>query len=219
MPYQHTWIDGQAISLPVGKVVCVGRNYLNHIRELNNAVPEQPLLFMKPSTALSSLETAIRWPENSGVCHHELELAVLIGERLSKVTAAEVSPAIVGYGLALDLTLRDVQQQIKAQGHPWELAKAFDGACPMSPFIAADQIADPQRLALKLWINQQLRQQGNSCDMIYDIVSLISHISRHFTLLPGDIILTGTPAGVGPLNPQDELVLEMDAYRFKTRVA
>jgi 2-keto-4-pentenoate hydratase/2-oxohepta-3-ene-1,7-dioic acid hydratase in catechol pathway len=128
--YQHRYLDGSPLTLPVGKVVCIGRNYLDHIRELNNVLPETPILFMKPATALVSLDEPIRLPAGRGECHHEVELAVLVGRELRNADAETARAAVAGYGIALDLTLRDLQNQLKKNGHPWETAKAFDGACP-----------------------------------------------------------------------------------------
>lgn len=139
MAYQHRYLDGSPLTLPVGKVVCIGRNYLDHIRELNNTVPETPILFMKPATALTALDEPIHLPTGRGECHHEVELAVLIGQELRQADAATARQAVAGYGVALDLTLRDLQNALKKQGHPWETAKAFDGSCPLSPFLKPDR--------------------------------------------------------------------------------
>ena len=119
MVYQHRYLDGSPLALPVGKVVCIGRNYLDHIRELNNAVPETPILFMKPATALVSLDEPIPWPTGRGECHHEVELAVLVGRELRNANAERARDAVAGYGVALDLTLRALQNELKSKGHPW----------------------------------------------------------------------------------------------------
>lgn len=205
--------------MPVGKVVCIGRNYLEHIRELNNPLPESPILFMKPSSALVDLEAPLHLPQNRGSCHHEVELAVLIGREVSRVDAKTARDAVAGYAVALDLTLRDVQNELKKKGHPWEIAKAFDGACPISAFLKPENLPDPQNTDLSLSVNGEMRQQGNTCQMMLGIFDLIAHISGHFTLLPGDVVLTGTPAGVGELKSGDELVLTLGQYTFHARVA
>ena len=219
MTYQHRYLDGSPLHLPPGKVVCIGRNYLDHIRELNNAVPETPILFIKPSTALTALDEPIRLPKNRGSCHHEVELAVLVGRQLRNAGPETTRQAVAGYGIALDLTLRDLQNASKQKGHPWETAKAFDGACPLSPFLAPDALPDPQATHLTLHVNGELRQQGNTRSMMLGIFELIAHISTHFTLLPGDVVLTGTPAGVGPLQAGDQLLLGLAGHRFAARVA
>jgi len=183
-------------------------------------VPTEPIFFIKPATALQQLEKEIVIPDYSSNCHHETELAILFGKRLSSATAEEVTGAITGYGIALDLTLRDVQQVLKDKGHPWEKAKAFDGSCPLSPFIAKEKISDPQDTQLKLTINGDIRQDESTKLMINKIIDLVVISSRYFTYLPGDVLLTGTPAGVSQLQSGDILELELDnAYRFKTSVS
>jgi 2-keto-4-pentenoate hydratase/2-oxohepta-3-ene-1,7-dioic acid hydratase in catechol pathway len=211
-PYQHRDLNAEPIILPLGKVVCVGRNYLDHIQELNNAVPEQALLFMKPSTALCYLSSPVFIPKNHGACHNELEIAVLLDRSLKNASLEQAKNAIWGYGLALDLTLRDVQGELKSQGHPWERAKSFDASCPISPFVAHSQILNDQPLQFALQVNDELRQQGSSENMIRDIASLIVEISHSFTLLPGDIVLTGTPKGVGALQVDDKLTVSLAGH-------
>ncbi|MEJ6655560.1 MAG: fumarylacetoacetate hydrolase family protein [Pseudomonas sp.] len=208
MAYQHQYSDGTSIPLPMGKVVCVGRNYAEHARELNNPIPSEPLLFIKPSTSVVPLAEGFHLPVGRGAVHYETEIALLIGTPLSgTVSPTDAAAAIAGVGLALDLTLRELQDQLKAKGHPWERAKAFDAACPLSPFVRLDQAPALNAIALELKINDELRQQGTSADMITPIVALLQHIAGVFSLLPGDVVITGTPAGVGVLNPGDELEL------------
>ncbi|MFZ1641097.1 MAG: fumarylacetoacetate hydrolase family protein [Candidatus Contendobacter sp.] len=219
MAYLHHYLDGGPLDLPAGKVVCIGRNYLDHIRELNNAVPETPILFIKPATALLGLDQPIRLPAGRGECHHEVELAVLVGRELRDADAATARNAVAGYGVALDLTLRDLQNELKKKGHPWETAKAFDGSCPLSPFLKPGALADPQATELTLRVNGELRQRGNTGQMMVGIFELMAHISTHFTLQPGDVVLTGTPAGVGPLRSGDALVLGLAGHEFAARVA
>ncbi|PCJ45638.1 MAG: isomerase/hydrolase [Moraxellaceae bacterium] len=232
MSYRHQFVEpfcDQAGDLPLGKVVCVGRNYAEHAKELNNAIPATPMLFIKPATSVVGLETPISIPQDKGRCHHELEVSVLIGKTLVNATAEESKQAVIGYGLGLDLTLRDVQDRLKANGHPWEAAKAFDGACPLSQFIPAAEISNPLTLNLTLERNGQLQQQGNTAEMITGIFELIAYMSTMFTLLPGDVVMTGTPAGVGPLLAGDQLVLTLfdsalkesggfEGYRFNVLV-
>ncbi|KDE40251.1 Fumarylacetoacetate hydrolase family protein [Nitrincola lacisaponensis] len=217
MGYQHQLTAGSC-DLPVGKVVCVGRNYAEHARELNNPLPDEPLLFIKPSTAIQPMQQAIVIPEGRGGLHYETEVAVLIGAPLTRATQAEASAAITGVGLALDLTLRDLQTSLKNKGLPWEKAKAFDGSCCLSPFVAANTV-NLQSLPVKLWINDVLRQDGNTDQMLRSVTALVAHISEWFTLLPGDVVLTGTPAGVGELQAGDQLNLQLgDMLSAATRV-
>ncbi len=207
--YQHQTSTHTAINLPVGKVVCIGQNYLDQIAEMQSKTAPEALFFIKPATALVPLAPQFCIPQQRGAVHNELELAVLIQSPLSKADYAAVTQAIWGYALALDLTLRDVQAALKQLGRPWELAKGFDGACPISGFIPKEQVQHPQQLDFSLTVNGTLRQQGNSANMIRGITQLISEMSQHFTLLPGDIVLTGTPAGVGPLQVGDTLSLQL----------
>lgn len=217
--YQHQDWRGQPISLPLGKVVCIGQNYQDHIAEMQSKTAPEALFFIKPATALVPLAPAFRIPAGRGEVHNELELAVLIAKPLKNADFSEVNEAIWGYGLALDLTLREVQAKLKQLGRPWEIAKGFDGACPMSPLIPKAQVQHPQQLDFSLQVNSELRQQGNSANMIRGITQLISEMSQHFTLLPGDLVLTGTPAGVGPLQAGDTLTLTLaDLLKIASRV-
>jgi len=219
MAFQHCFTDGRSNGLSLGKIVCVGRNYADHAKELNNPIPTEPLLFIKPSTAAVSLEQPFSISEQWGSVHYETELAILIGETLTKADEADVVKAIVGVGLALDLTIRDVQSKLKEKGQPWERAKAFDGSCPLSVFVPIDQVDDLQSIQIQLTINGEVRQDGNSSMMLNKIVPLISEISQLFTLEPGDVVITGTPAGVGQLNKGDELVVSLvDLLRVETSV-
>lgn len=208
--YQHRWRDGRPVDLPLGKIVCVGRNYAAHARELNNPLPEQPLLFMKPATAACDLGHSLSLPAGNGSVHFETELAVLIGNPLKQASEQQARQGILGYGLALDLTLRELQSQLKADGHPWERAKAFDGACPLSAFVPAAKLPDPGQIRFSLTLNGKLQQQGDTSEMITPIPALLAHISQTFTLLPGDLVLTGTPAGVGALQSGQQLKLDLN---------
>jgi len=219
MSYQHHWLDGTRINLPVGKAVCVGRNYAAHAKELGNVVPDAPILFLKPSTAIVPLSPSFSIPSDRGSCHHETEIAVLIGQTISKIDVKDVFAAIAGYGLALDLTLRDLQNQLKKQGYPWEVAKAFDGACPLSAFMTPEQFGDVYHTEFGLTVNDQPRQHGLTEDMITPVYELIAYISQIFTLEAGDIVLTGTPEGVAPLAVGDSLVLSVGEQQFTTRVS
>lgn len=217
MSYQHHFADNSPISLPLGKVVCVGRNYAEHARELNNPVPAEPLLFIKPATAVVALDQPLRLPQGRGAVHYETEIALLIGQTLSgDVSEQQAIAAIAGIGLALDLTLRELQDQLKAKGHPWERAKAFDGACPLSAFVEPAQLPDLTAIPLQLRINGELRQQGNSAEMITPIIALLRHIAGVFTLQPGDVVITGTPAGVGVLASGDQLQLAIPGVLEQT---
>ncbi|MDE1168372.1 MAG: fumarylacetoacetate hydrolase family protein [Pseudomonas sp.] len=210
MSYQHQYVDGTRIHFPVGKVVCIGRNYAEHAKELNNPVPTEPLLFIKPGSCVVPLQGGFKIPTDRGSVHYEAEIAVLLGKPLSaRPSEEEVLDAISGFAPALDLTLRDVQAKLKEKGLPWEIAKSFDGACVIAPFVSASTFADLTDIDIRLTINGEVRQDGNSNLMLNPIVPMIQHMAANFALQAGDVIMTGTPAGVGPLNPGDELVLEL----------
>lgn len=202
----HTVVlQGQSRPIPVGKIVCVARNYAEHARELGNPVPERAVLFIKPASSLLADGGTVVIPPYTNDCHHELELAVLIGRTGKDIAEGQALDHVAGYGVALDLTLRDVQADLKARGLPWEIAKAFDTACPLSPFVAAEMIPDPQNLPLQLRVNGELRQDGTTAAMLRPVARLISEASGYFTLEAGDVLLTGTPAGVGPLRSGDKV--------------
>ncbi|OAJ33507.1 fumarylacetoacetate hydrolase family protein [Piscirickettsia salmonis] len=214
MKYQHMDINQHPLQWQPGKAVCVGRNYVDHIHELNNTTPTTPLLFMKPTSAMIDLTTPIQWPTAYGSCHYELELALLITETISKQQPEQIQLETFYYGLAIDLTLRDLQNQLKNNGHPWEKAKAFDGSCVLSPFMHSHQIKQLNNIEFKLSINNEIRQHGLTQQMMTTIPELISTASQFFTLEPGDVFLTGTPAGVGPLRSKDQLKLYLNDYCF-----
>lgn len=216
--YQHRDWQGALLDLPVSKVVCVGSNYSEHIKEMGGTQAAEPVLFIKPETALCDIRQPVSIPKGLGSVHHEVELAVLIGTPLKQASEDRVARAIAGYGVALDLTLRDIQGDCKKAGQPWEKAKAFDGSCPISGFIPEAEFGDAQNADIGLSVNGELRQQGNTRDMITQILPLISYMSRFFTLRAGDIVLTGTPHGVGPLVSGDMLTVTVNGNSLSTRI-
>jgi acylpyruvate hydrolase len=193
----------------VGKVICVARNYRRHITELNNQPPAEPVFFLKPATSIIGNRERAVIPPYSRLCHHEVELAVLIGKRGKNIPVWQAGNHIAGYGVGVDLTLRDVQDQLKAAGLPWDKAKGFDTSCPLSDFVPADRIIDPHDLRISLWVNGQLRQDDNTGEMMLPIPEIISAASTIFTLEQGDILLTGSPAGVGPVVDGDRIRAEI----------
>ncbi len=168
-----------------------------------------PLLFLKPATAIVPMAGGFSIPAHRGVCHFETEMSLLIGERLTDASQAESLVAVVGVGLGFDLTLRSLQDELIAKGQPWEKAKGFDGSCPLSDFVSPSGL-DWTQARLQMHRNGELQQQGSSADMITPVAALLSYISETFTLMPGDVVLTGTPAGVGPLTSGDQLKAELD---------
>ena len=194
---------------PIGKILCIGRNYTEHIKELGNPTPEAPVVFIKPSSSVIGEGEAIVIPSYSHDCHHEAELALLIGRKGKDIPVDRAMEYIAGYGVGIDLTLRDVQGDLKKKGLPWEIAKGFDTACPLSSFVEASSVADPQNLQIRLMVNGGIRQDGNTSMMIHRIPAIISHMSHCFTLEPGDVILTGTPAGVSRIVSGDTVSAEI----------
>lgn len=186
-----------------GKNDLIYEVFSEHAAELGNAVPDKPLLFLKPPSALLDEGSSIKFPVGCTSLHHEIELGVVIGSKCSKVDEQDVMSHVSGYVLALDMTARDFQDEAKKKGHPWTLAKGFDTSCPISSFIPKEKIPDPHNIELWCSVNGTLKQKGYTKDMIFKLPSLISYISTYFTLEVGDLILTGTPAGVGPVKPGD----------------
>jgi 2-keto-4-pentenoate hydratase/2-oxohepta-3-ene-1,7-dioic acid hydratase in catechol pathway len=190
----------------IGKILCIGRNYVDHIKELGNEMPQQPVIFSKPASSVIGEGEEIVIPSYSGDCHHEAELALLIGTGGKDIAVASAMSHVAGFAVAIDLTLRDVQSELKTKGLPWDLAKGFDTACPLSDFVPASSVPNPQDARITLSVNGEPRQDGSTALMIHRMPELISYLSSIFTLAPGDIILTGTPAGVGPIRSGDKVV-------------
>ncbi len=203
-------IKGTAQQLPVGKIICLGRNYLDHIRELGNKVPDSAVIFCKPSSSILADGGTIEIPSYSNDCHHELELALLIGKAGKNIAEVDALQHVSGYGVALDLTLRDLQDDLKSKGLPWEIAKGFDTSCPLSDFVPAAQVSDPNDLKLTLRVNGEVRQQGTTAQMMRSVEQIVAEISTFYRLEPGDIILTGTPAGVSRIISGDQLAGEIE---------
>jgi len=185
------------------KIVCVGRNYSEHVAELGNKIPEKPLLFLKPSSSYLVEGSPIVVPMGCSSLHHEIELGIVIGSKCSQAKPEEVMKCVGGYVLALDMTARDFQEEAKKKGQPWTLAKCFDTSCPVSGFIPKEKIADPQNLEIWCKVNGVMKQHDSTNKMLFDIPTLLSYISMYFTLEAGDVVLTGTPSGVGPVEQGD----------------
>lgn len=205
----YLWNNGEVIELPIGKAVCVGRNYVAHAAELGNEVPTEPLLFLKPASSIVNAAGEVAFDHSLGGHHYEAELMLLIGKPLNKDNIADYKSCIAGLGVGLDLTLRDEQAKLKAKGHPWERAKAYDKSCLVSRFAPLAE-NDLTHSEFSLSINNELRQFGDTNLMIFKIEQLLSEIVRYFSLQPGDIVLTGTPEGVGKLNIQDKLSVSLN---------
>ncbi len=186
------------------KVLAFGRNYAEHARELGNDVPEIPVVFSKPSTAVVGPGADVAYPILSSNLHFEGELAVVIGRRCARVPAERVGEVVFGYTVANDLTMRDLQRTEKQ----WTRAKGFDGSCPLGPWV--ETAVDPGALTLRTTVNGETRQDGTTADMLLDVAACVAWVSEAMTLLPGDVVLTGTPAGVGPLQVGDEVAVTVE---------
>ncbi|XP_069920245.1 oxaloacetate tautomerase FAHD1, mitochondrial [Oryctolagus cuniculus] len=186
-------------------IVCVGRNYAEHAREMRSAVPREPVLFLKPSSAYAPEGAPVFVPPYTRDLQHELELGVVVGARARAVPEAAAMDYVAGYALCLDMTARDVQDECKRQGLPWTLAKGFTSSCPVSAFVPKARVPDPHRLRLWLRVNGELRQQGDTAAMLFSVPYLVSYVSRVLTLEEGDLLLTGTPEGVGPVKEGDTI--------------
>ncbi|CAE7232458.1 FAHD1 [Symbiodinium pilosum] len=200
------------------KIVAVGKNYQKHIEEMAQIGSKKdekflsegaktPVLFLKPTSSYLPLGSGpIRLPRNIGPIHHEVELGIVIGQKCKRVKESEALSVIAGYCLALDLTARDLQLAAKEKGMPWSVAKGYDHFTPVGAFVDKMHVLDPHNLELFCQVNGVERQRGNTKDMVFRIPSLISYISSIFTLECGDVILTGTPEGVGPIQAGDKVV-------------
>lgn len=186
------------------KIICVGRNYVDHAVELNNPVPQEPLLFMKPSTALLINNKPFYYPDFSKDIQYEVEVVLKIGKNGKHIQSAFVPDYIDAIGLGIDFTARDIQSRCKEQGHPWEVAKAFDHSAVVGKFFEINRFEDLKSIKFSLNKNGSPVQSGDTKDMIFDFHYLIQYISQRFTLHIGDYIFTGTPAGVGPITVGDQ---------------
>ncbi|MGQ0848004.1 MAG: fumarylacetoacetate hydrolase family protein [Actinomycetota bacterium] len=200
------WAAVQLLSPVIpSKVVCVGRNYVEHATELGNEVPEEPVIFLKPATAVVGPHASVVYPPQSSNVHHEAELALVVGRVARNVAAEDAGQFIFGYTAANDITARDLQ---KKDGQ-WTRAKGFDTFCPLGPVIETE--LDPlERLAVICRVNGEVRQAGFTSDMVFGVAELFEFVTKVMTLLPGDVLLTGTPSGVGPVLPGDLMEVEID---------
>lgn len=187
------------------KVVCVGKNYVEHAEEMGGSVPEEPIIFLKPATSVIGPGANVVYPPISAEVHHEAELAAVIGRVARNVRAEDVSRYLLGYTAANDVTARDLQRK----DGQWTRAKGFDTFCPLGPAIETE--LDPlERLAVVCKVNGDVRQAGFTSDMVFGVAEIIEFVTRVMTLLPGDVVLTGTPSGVGPVEPGDVMEVEVD---------
>ena len=211
-------VEGREVAL--SNIFCIGRNYAEHVKELKNAKPTEPVVFLKPTSALIQSGENITLPEYSHDVHHECELVIYIDKDVNSVSPQRALDYVGGYAIGLDLTARDVQSQLKTKGLPWTKAKGFRSAACVSHFISPKLIDDINAQQFGLKVNGELRQQGNTKDMMFPCAEIISYLSEVYGLQAGDIIYTGTPAGVAAIKSGDELeLIWTDKIDVKFKVA
>ncbi|SET30050.1 fumarylacetoacetate hydrolase family protein [Paracoccus homiensis] len=203
-------VAGQDGLFPVRRVYCIGRNYAAHAVEMGHDPNREPPFFFQKNPDNLTASDRFVYPPNSGDVHYEAEMAVALKSGGRDIAVADALDHVFGYGLALDMTRRDLQAQAKKMGRPWEIAKAFEGSAPVGLIHPADRIGHPDRGALRLWINDELRQDGDLDQMIWKVPEMIAYLSRYFELAAGDVILSGTPAGVGAVDRGDRIRIAID---------
>lgn len=193
----------------IGKIVCVGRNYAEHAKELGNEVPKKPVIFLKPSSALIYSGGEIVYPDFSSELHHEVELVLLIGKTLKNASIDESKNAIAGYGVGLDMTLRDLQNEFKKKGNPWTISKCFDTSAVISDFISSKDYNLTLDEVISLQVNKETRQKEKLNKMLFNPTQILEYVSSLMTIEEGDLVFTGTPAGVSAVNKGDKLSAEI----------
>ncbi len=213
-PIPSLAITGSAQRFPVHRIYCVGRNYAEHAKEMGAAVERgTPMFFMKPADAIVADEGSgviVPYPSATQELHHEVEMMVALGRGGRDIAPGDALDCVFGYGVGLDLTRRDLQAAAKAKGHPWDAAKGFDASAPASVLVPVARCGHPRRGALTLQVNGEPRQHGDIGDMIFDVASIIHELSKLWTLAPGDLVFTGTPAGVAALARGDRFRAELE---------
>jgi len=192
------------------RIFCIGQNYPEHVKELGGPAPGRPVVFMKPATSLVPPGETIPIPAHGSHLHHEAEVVVLIGQNGKNISESAAPAHIAGLTLGLDLTLRDVQSDLKKKGWPWEIAKAFDHSAPLGTLTAFEESLPLNNISFECRVNGTVRQTGNTDEMMFSIPNLINYLSGIWELKEGDLIYTGTPAGVGPLKAGDRVTLHSD---------
>ena len=204
-------VSGNNDLFPIHRIYCVGQNYYDHMNEMgSNPERDAPFFFSKPADAVCNMKSKISYPTSTKNLHHEIELVVGIGKGGSNISKSEAYNHVYGYTVGLDLTRRDLQQEAKKKGRPWDLAKGFDYSAPCSLLHKVDEVGFLEKGMITLKINNEIRQKGDISDMIWSIPEIISILSEFFELFPGDLIFTGTPAGVGPIMRGDMIEGEIE---------
>lgn len=203
-------VVGDVRRFAVNRIFCVGRNYADHAREMGHDPDrEPPFFFMKPASAIVTDGADMQYPRLSNDVHHEIEMVVAIGKGGANIAANKALEHVYGYGVGLDMTRRDLQGEAKKMGRPWDTGKAFDQSAPCSALVPAAQCGHPAKGSVRLLVNGEVRQEGDLNQLIWNIPDTIAYLSTLFTLQPGDLIFSGTPAGVGPIKKGDVLVGEV----------
>jgi fumarylpyruvate hydrolase len=198
-------------AFPVGRIYCVGRNYAEHAREMGHDPDrEPPFFFMKPADAIVASGSTIPYPQVTKDLHHEIEMIVAIGKGGADIPVEKALDHVFGYGVGLDMTRRDLQGEAKKMGRPWEMGKAFDNSAPCTALKTVAMVGHPAKGAIWLKVNGKVTQTGDLSAMIWDVPETIAYLSKLVTLRAGDIIMSGTPAGVGPVKPGDKLEGHVD---------
>jgi 2-keto-4-pentenoate hydratase/2-oxohepta-3-ene-1,7-dioic acid hydratase in catechol pathway len=195
--------------LAIGKIICLARTYRKHAEEMKSAPPPNPILFLKPASAVIFSGGTIYYPYQSNCVHHEVEVGVVIGKKARNISRQNALDVVKGYLVGLDITARDIQTIAKREGWPWSISKGFDTFAPISNVVSSENVSNPCDISFRLWVNSELCQQGNTSQLIWDIETLISFISSIMTLEPGDLILTGTPEGVSEIQVDDKITAEL----------
>lgn len=201
-----------------GKIVCVGRNYAAHAEEMGAERPDEPILFLKPSTALLDGGGVVTLPPWSDEVHHEVELVVRIGDDAKDVTVADVHRFVDGWGVGVDLTARDIQARAKERRQPWAVAKGFDGSAPVSRLLPVTSLDGLSEVELTLEVGGEIRQRGSTSAMLWTVRELVAFASSRFTLERGDLLFTGTPQGVGPVVSGDRVLATAGEARLEVAV-
>lgn len=196
--------------LQVNNIFCIGRNYALHAKEMNSVIPDEPIVFLKPNSSILFGGGTVKLPRQSSDVHHEVEMVVAIGTEGRNIPQDKAENYIAGIAAGIDFTARDIQSEAKKSGKPWTVAKGFDTFAPVSKFLVNDSSLNPDHLKIELLINDKIVQKGNTKEMIFSVGNLIFYLSSIFTLQPGDLIFTGTPEGVGPVQSGDKLVAKLN---------
>jgi fumarylpyruvate hydrolase len=219
LPQAAVPVAGEDLDFPVHRIYCVGQNYREHAREMGDSGREPPCFFAKPADAVTR-DRAVPYPPMTGNLHHEVELVVALGSGGRNIDPETALERVFGYAVGVDLTRRDLQASAKQAGRPWTTAKGFDHSAPISPLRRAGPEGHPTAARISLSVNGELRQLGNTADMTWSVPEIIGALSEYFELQPGDLIFTGTPPGVGPLLPGDQIDCEIEGVgRLEFRVA